>query len=229
MDKGHEPSDSEDISSDWGLLFQRDPREYVFFHLPKEAKRSNFRNVVFSSCLGFRTKGRVRKHNNFPECYTPFSEPFRFYLEVISHTILQSVPLSNFLFFCLFYLLFILIHRSEVKRFESRTIYCYCEFVTRCLAAFTLISVVTIAFLFDARVTREDYRAGNRRGAIRSTHTRRHLPWLLISIINKSARVRVCLSSTHRFASNQSLCLQVDLFIGRLVKAVIHSVPMALW
>jgi hypothetical protein len=86
-----------------------------------------------------------------------------------------------------------------------------------------------IVLLFDVQCNLEGDRVGNRRGAITNRHTCGHLSWLLISIINKYACVPVCLSSTHRFVSNQSLCLQVDLFIGRLVKAVIHSVPMALW
>jgi hypothetical protein len=45
---------------------------------PEDGIKSNFRNIVFSSCLEFPAMDKVHKPSD-SECYTPSSEPFRFY------------------------------------------------------------------------------------------------------------------------------------------------------
>jgi hypothetical protein len=45
------------------------------------SRQSSFRNVVFYSYLEARAMEEVHKSSH-SECYTPSSEPFRFYLQV---------------------------------------------------------------------------------------------------------------------------------------------------
>jgi hypothetical protein len=54
---------------------------------PEDGNRSNFRNFVFSSYLRFREMDKGHKPSN-SECYTPSSEPLRFY----SHRVMLRKP-----------------------------------------------------------------------------------------------------------------------------------------
>jgi hypothetical protein len=62
------------------LAFPKGPnRVGASLLLPKDGLKSNLRKVVFTSYLEFRTMDKVQEPSDF-ECYTPPSEPFRFYL-----------------------------------------------------------------------------------------------------------------------------------------------------
>jgi hypothetical protein len=74
----------------WGLLFLRGPTEKVLW----KQKKSSFRSVVFSSNLEFWMMGKVHKPSD-SSCYTPSSEPYRFYC------------FSLYLLICLFVCLFV--------------------------------------------------------------------------------------------------------------------------
>jgi Ulp1 family protease len=53
----------------------------VSLHSPEDRNRSDFQNVVVSSCLELRTVGNAQKPTD-SECYTPSSEPFRIPLKM---------------------------------------------------------------------------------------------------------------------------------------------------
>jgi hypothetical protein len=48
----------------WTALSKGPNRVGVFLHSPEDAKGFGLRNIVFSSCLEFRTLDKVHKHSD---------------------------------------------------------------------------------------------------------------------------------------------------------------------